>query len=140
MSESNWVVLAACLLLVGCGGSEMTRSALQSVQAAAEKAAELEASGGYAEALPLIDGSIKQGGLNPDQLAEAYLLRARCLCEVGMLQEAERDLAAAELGSPSPASWHFSRAILLAKQNKAIESKSEFAKAIRIDPRLKMPK
>ena len=132
------MVIGACLVLPGCGGGIAT-SQLQSAQLAAEKAAELEKSGSYAEAFPLIDGAITNGGLNPDQLSEAYLIRARCHCAAGKLQEAERDISFAEQGAPNPASWHFSRAILLAKQNNSAESKAEFAKAVRIDPKLKMP-
>ena len=138
MSKLIWTVIVACLVLSGCGG-ELSKSDLQSAQSAAEKATELEKSGSYAEAFPLVDGAITKGGLNPDQLSEAYLLRARCRCAAGKLEEAVRDIGFAEQGSPNPVSWHFSRAILLAKQHKAAESKAEFAKAVRIDPKLKMP-
>jgi tetratricopeptide (TPR) repeat protein len=117
----------------------MSESDLQSAQSVFEKAIELEKSGNYAEAFPLIDGAIVKGVLNPDQLSEAYLIRARCQCTAGKLEEAERDLGFAEQGSPNPASWHFSRAILFAKQNKTAESKAELAKATRIDPKLKLP-
>ena len=138
MSKFRCIVVGACLVLTGCGGGLPT-SQLQSVQVAAEKAAELEKSGNYAEAFPLIDGAISNGGLNPDQLSEAFLIRARCHCASGNLAEAERDIDFAEQGAPNPASWHFSRALLLAKQNKAAESKAEYAKAVRIDSKLKMP-
>ena len=138
MSKLKCMMIGVCLVLPGCGGGLPT-SQLQSVQVAAEKAAELEKSGSYAEAFPLIDGALTKGGLNPDQLSEAYLIRSRCHCAAGKLVEAERDLGFAEQGAPNPASWHFSRAILLGKQNKASESKAEFAKAARIDPKLKMP-
>lgn len=138
MSKLICIVISACMILSGCGSGRAT-SQLQSSQLAAEKAAELEKSGSYAEAFPLIDGAITKGGLNPDQLCEAYLIRSRCHCAAGKLEEAERDLGFAEKGAPNPASWHLSRAILLAKQNKASESKTEFAKAARIDPKLKMP-
>ena len=117
----------------------MSEADLQSAQTSAEKAIELEKSGNYTEAFPLVDGAITKGGLNPDQLSEAYLLRARCLCAADKLEDAERDLGMAEQGSPNPASWHFSRAILFAKQKKTAESKAEFAKAVKIDPKLKMP-
>jgi tetratricopeptide (TPR) repeat protein len=131
-------MLATCFCLQGCGGG-MSVAELQSAQMAADKATELEKSGSYAEALPLIDSAITKGGLNPDQLSEAYLLRARCLCAADKLEDAERDVGMAEQGSPNPASWHFSRAILFAKQKKVAESKAEFAKAVKIDPKLKMP-
>jgi tetratricopeptide (TPR) repeat protein len=137
---NRYVVVFLLLILAnGCGSGGINKADMQSTQESAEKAIELEKSGKYAEALPLIDVAISKGGLNPDQLAEAYLLRARCHCAKGSLELAEADLASAELGSPNPASWHFSRAILFAKQKKIAESKSELAKAQRIDPKLKMP-
>lgn len=138
MTKFSWMVMAACLLLTGCG-SDLSKSDLQSAQTAAEKAIELEKAGSYAEAFPLVNEAITKGGLNPDQLSEAYLLRARCYCAADKLEDAQRDLGFAEQGSPNPSSWHFSRAILLAKQKKTSESKAEFAKAVRIDPKLKMP-
>jgi tetratricopeptide (TPR) repeat protein len=138
MSKFICLAIVACVALSGCGGG-MASSELQSAQSAAEKAAELEKSGNYAEAFPLVDSALSKGALNPDQLSEAYLIRARCHCDAGRLEEAERDMSFAEQGSPNPASWHFSRAILLAKQKKTAESRAEFAKAVRIDPKLKMP-
>jgi Flp pilus assembly protein TadD len=105
----------------------------------AEQAFELERSGKITEAGPLVQQAIEGKGLNPDQLSEAYLLRARWHCATDKLSEAEADLELAERGSPNPSSWHFTRAILLAKQGKAAESKSEFNTAKKIDPTLKMP-
>ncbi len=135
-----WLVfaIAGCATIAGCG-SGMSKSAVQETQSAAEKAAELEQTGKYSEAIPLLDTAISNGGLNPDQLAEAYLSRSRCHSLTGKLAEAEQDLNTAEQGSPNPASFHFTRAILLLKQDKASESKAEFAKARRIDSTLKMP-
>ena len=138
MQKLILVLVAACILFTGCGDG-LSKSELQSAQAAADKAIELEKNGSYPEALTHIDGAITKGGLNPDQLSEAYLLRARCLCAADKLEDAERDLGFAEQGSPNPASWHYSRAILLGKQKKITESKAVFSKAVRIDPKLKMP-
>lgn len=139
MSKMIWILVAAVAGFSGCS-SGLPAGDLKSAEAAVEKAIALEKSGSYAEAFPLVDSSISNGGLNPDQLSEAYLLRARCHCAAGNLEEAERDIGFAEHGSPNPASWHFSRAILFSKQNKAAESKAEFALAVRIDPTLKLPK
>lgn len=138
MCKLTWTLFAACVFIAGCSNG-LSKSQLESAQAASEKASELEKSGSYAEALPLIDAAISKGGLNPDQLSEAYLLRARCSCALDKLEDAERDVGFAEQGSPNPASWHFTRAILFAKQKKSADSKAEFAKAVRIDPKLKMP-
>lgn len=139
MSKRNVAMVLLTLALAGCG-SGMSKSQLQESQSAAEKAAELEKSESYAEALALVESAISGGGLNPDQLADAYLLRSRCHSMTGKLEEAQRDIEAAEQGAPNPARFHFSRAILFLKQNKAAESKAEFTKASRIDPSLKMPR
>lgn len=134
------VFLGLCLLVfAGCSGGGMSASQLQSAQEAFEKALECESNGKYADALPLVESAVSKGGLNPDQLSEAYLLRSRCYSIAGKTDLAEKDLSTAEQGSPSPSSYSFSKAILLAKQSKANESKAEFAKALKINPKLKMP-
>lgn len=134
-------LISALLLLfsLGCGGA-VSKNVIQSAQVSLDSAVDLEKGGKYAEAIPLISSAIAQGGLNADQFCEAYLLRARCYSYEGKLDEAMKDIEAAEQGSPNPANWHYSRAIVFAKQNKSTESKAEFAKAVKIDPKLKMPK
>jgi tetratricopeptide (TPR) repeat protein len=130
---------AGLLCLCGCGAA-LSKNAVQSAQVSLDSAMELEKSGKYDDAIPLVTSAVTQGGLNGDQLCEALLLRSRCYSLAGQLDEATKDLEAVEQGSPNPASWHYSRAVLFAKQNKNAESKAEFAKALKIDPKLKMPK
>jgi tetratricopeptide (TPR) repeat protein len=124
---------------IGCGGGTMSESQLKNAQGSFEQAAMMEADGKHAEALPLIEAAMSKGGLNPDQLSEAYLIRSRCYSLANKTDMAEKDIASAEQGSPNPASLSFTKAILLAKQSKAAESKAEFAKAVKINPKLKMP-
>jgi tetratricopeptide (TPR) repeat protein len=118
----------------------MSATKLQSAQEVFEQAIALESSKKYSEILPLLNNVLQDGGLNPDQLAEAYLLRARCHCEAGATSEAEKDLELAEQGAPDPAKYHLTRAMLLAKLNRTAESKAEMAKAVKIDPKLKQSK
>ncbi len=137
MNKLRIVWLLTCIALAGCGGG-MAKSTVQSSQVAIDSAISLEKERKMADAMKMVSSAIEAGGLNPDLLCEAYLLRARCYCAEGKLAEAESDIAAAEQGSPNPATWHYTRAMLLAKQNKTAESKAELAKAQRIDPKLKL--
>ncbi|MEQ1829014.1 MAG: hypothetical protein ABL921_23830 [Pirellula sp.] len=133
------VCILVLVVLPGCGGGQMSESQLRSAQESLEKASELERNGSHADALPLVDAALTKGGLNPDQLSEAYLVRSRCYSLSGKPDLAQKDIESAEQGSPNPASLSFAKAILLAKQNKPTESKAEFNKAVKIDPKLKMP-
>ncbi len=133
------LVCMALLPLLGCG-SGMSSSEVQEVQALFDKAIASEKGGNLDEAFLKIDQAISQGGLNPDQLAEAYLLRSRCQSTKGNLDAAWADLEFAEQGSPNPAGWHFSRGVYFAAKGDAAKSKSEFATARRLDPSLKIPK
>ena len=118
----------------------MSGATLKSAQEVFDQAIALESSKKYSEILPLLNKVLQDGGLNPDQLSEAYLLRARCHCESGATSEAEKDLELAEQGAPDPANYHWTKAILLAKLNRIAESKAEMAKAVKINPKLKQAK
>jgi len=144
MNSIRWV--SYCLFIlsavgsIGCGNGGMSGTTLKSAQEIFDQAIALESSKKYSEILPLLNKVLQEGGLNPDQLSEAYLLRARCHCEAGATNEAEKDLELAEQGAPDPANYHFTRATLLSKLNKVAESKAEMAKAIKINPKLKQTK
>ncbi len=124
--------------LVGCGdgaGEDVVRSAQVSLDEALAK----EASGDLPNALQAIDAALSNGGLDPDQLAEGYLLRARCYCASGELDKAQADLEAADQGAPNPAKLHLTRGMLLDKQGKAAEAKAEYSLAKKADPSIKIP-
>jgi tetratricopeptide (TPR) repeat protein len=139
MNTLRTLICILALACLGCSGGGMSKSQLQSAQSAMEKAIEAESAGRFSDALPLIESAVSTGGLNPDQLSEAYLIRSRCYSMTGKTDLAEKDLSSAEQGAPSPASFAFTKAILLLKQNKLAESKAEFNKAVKLDPKLKMP-
>lgn len=133
------IVLGSVLLALGCS-SEISADIVQDSQAALDKARVMLAEGGSAaEALPLLDAAVMDPGLDADQYVEAVLLRARCYAETGELDKAEADVQEAEMGDPSEALLHFTKAIVYDRQGKAKESKKEFAIARRLDPSLKMP-
>ena len=128
-----------CLLFMGCGGSSVSKTSLQDAQAFYDKAMELDQKGQFVEAAAEMEKGLAGGGLNPDQLSEAYLIRARGLAVSGKTDLAEKDVESAERGAPNAVSLHFTRAILLMKKGSTAESKAEFAKATKLNSKLKMP-
>jgi tetratricopeptide (TPR) repeat protein len=125
-------------LITGCG-SPANEDLVRNAQVTFDDAVAKEASGDLAATLPLIDSALSNGGLNPDQLAEAYLLRARCYCASGELEKAQLDIDMADQGAPNPAKLHLTRGILLDKQGKSAEAKVEFSKAKKADPAIALP-
>lgn len=128
-----------CLLFLGCGGASVSKTSLQDAQAFYDKAMELDQKGEFVEAAAEIEKGLAGGGLNPDQLSEAYLIRARGLAVSGKVDLAEKDVESAERGAPNPVSLHYTKAIVLMKKGNAAESKAEFAKATKLNSKLKMP-
>ncbi len=131
--------LGLMLQLVGCDGS-MSATQIRTAQVLYDEAIEHETAGQKDDAFQKIDTAINQGGLGPDQLGEAYLLRARCHSALGDLAAAQQDLDFAEQGSPNPSAWHFTRGIYFAAKGDAAKSKAEFATARKLNPALKIPK
>ena len=130
--------MVALLAIAGCGGGGgMSASQIQTAQVLFDEALVCDKAGSATEAFTKVDAAIVQGGLNPDQLCEAYLLRSRCHSASGKLEEALADIEFAEQGSPNPSVWHFSRSVYFAAKGDAAKSKSEFAIARRLNPSLK---
>ena len=132
------LISVAIACVSGCASS-MSATDLQAVQVGFEQALEMELAGNIDQAMAAIDKSIVQGGLDPDQLADGYLLRARCKARSGDLDGAEMDLENAERGAPDPGRWHWTRSILFEKQGKAYEAKSEMVAARKNDPLKRIP-
>jgi len=128
----------ALTLTAGCG-EQVNEDLLRNAQVTFDDALAKEASGDLAGTLPLIDAALTNGGLNPDQLAEGYLLRARCYCAGGELEKAQTDIDMADQGAPNPAMLYLTRGMLLDKQGKSAEAKAEFNKAKKADPTITLP-
>jgi hypothetical protein len=131
----------ACVSLVVAGCSDsMSGDEIALASSSFDKALELEQSGSHGEALVEVEKAITGGGLTPDQLGEAYLLRARAKANTGDVPGAEADLATSEQGSPDLAIFHWTRSVILDKQGKASEAKSAMALARKNDPTNRLPK
>lgn len=134
------ICMAALLCAAGCrSNSGLSASQIQSAQVLLDEALAGDKEGNAAEAFAKVDAAITQGGLNPDQLCEAYLLRARCYSADGKLDEALADLELADQGSPNSSMRHYSRGVYFAAKGDAAKAKSEFATARKLNPALKLP-
>lgn len=142
MFASRWYQGSLGVLILGVTlgcGQQVSENTLRNAQVTFDDALAKEASGDLTGALPLIEAALTNGGLNPDQLADGYLLRARCYCTAGELEKAQADIDMADQGAPNPAKMHLTRGMLLEKQGKSAEAKAEFSKAKKADPTLKLP-
>ncbi len=134
-------VWGICLLaaMAGCSGSGMDESLVQSGETGLQEAIKLIESNQAGQAMPLLEKSINQGGLNADLLSMALVLRARCHIEAGNTDAAAQDLDRAEQGSAPLDQFHLTKGLLLKKLGKAQEASAEFAKAKKISPKIKIP-
>jgi tetratricopeptide (TPR) repeat protein len=130
--------ISLCMLLLGCE-KPISEHDNRMSQVAYEEAIQLVDASSFDEALSVVNEAIAAGGLSADQYADALLLRCRCQCNLGNMEQAESDLAKAELGSPNPASFELARGILLSKQGKKRDSEEAFKLAKKIDPSIKIP-
>jgi hypothetical protein len=139
------LTLACCVvpwLLVASAGcsSKVSSANIQGAQTAYDTAMELERNTQHADALAKIEEAIGAGGLSPDQLAAALLLRARAKAHTGDIPGAEADLEFADQGSPDPAFFHWTRSIILEKQGKSKEAGAAMSLARKSDAARQLPK
>ena len=132
----TFCALLALLLSVGCS-SGTTATDVVTAQNALEQGFDFVRANNVGEALPLLDQAIETGGLNPDQFAEAMMLRAWCHAKIGDLEKAKQDQTEAEMGSPSPGLICFVNAAILEQEGDTKQAARELAKAIKLDPSLK---
>ncbi len=72
--SSSWLVLL--IVLAGCSGSKMDESVIQSSEVNLQEAIKLVEGNQCAQALPMLDKCINEGGLNADLLSTALIQRA----------------------------------------------------------------
>lgn len=133
-------LLFACVVTATGCSEKVASSSIASAQQALEQARDMVAGDNAAGALPLLSQAIGEGGLDADQYAEAFLLRAQCYALGGDVEKAQADLEQAELGAPSQGLLHLTRGIILSQQGKESEARKEFAAAKRLDSSLVIPK
>lgn len=117
----------------------MDKSVIQSGEVGLQEATKLVESNQYAQALPLLEKCISDGGLNADLLSMALIQRARCYIDAGNTDAAGQDLEHAEQGAAPPEQLHLAKGLLLRKKGKSQEAAAEFAKAKKISPKIKIP-
>ncbi len=136
-------LLTGCfgLLVILAGGCSEPVIPAQSVaerEKAYDEAVALVSQKNYSAALASLDKALSGSGLNSDLYAEALLSRAICYIELGQLDLAEKDLAAAEPGVPDQAKFLMIRAKLLKGRGDVAGATAAQQKAQQINPAIKM--
>ncbi len=133
------LIVVLFLVPTGCSNGTMDKNVIQSGEVGLQEATKLVEGNQYAQALPILDKCINDGGLNADLLSMALIQRARCHVDAGNTEAAAQDLERAEQGSAPPDQFHLAKGLLLRKQGKSAEASAEFAKAKKASPKIKIP-
>lgn len=131
--------LALIVVGLGCSGGSMDQNTIQSGEVGLQEAIKMVESNQCSQALPILEKSISEGGLNADLLSLALVQRARCHIEAGNTEAAAQDLDRAEQGAAPQDQFHLVKGLLLRKQGKAQEATAEFSKAKKLSPKIKIP-
>lgn len=130
-----WAALAG-----GCSSNKMDQSLIQSSEVGLQEALKLVEDNQCSRAISILDKCINEGGLNADLLATALVQRARCHIDAGNTEAAEQDLDRAEQGAAPLDQLYLTKGLLMKQLGKAQEANTEFAKAKRISPKIKIPR
>lgn len=131
------LVGALCAAVAGCGGAKVDEGGRQSgAEAFASAVSEFDQRS-YEPAAEHFTTAITQGGLNPDQYAEAAVKRAVCWGAAGEYDEALAELDKLLAGAPNLDQVQAARAFVLKKQGKSAEAAQALAAARRINRTIK---
>jgi tetratricopeptide (TPR) repeat protein len=115
------VILLLPLVLCSCmGGSRVEQRA--DAGAAFDAGIQAADAGNHQAAVEQLTVAIEEGAISPDFYVEALLRRAECQTQLGNLDAALADLAAAEPGAPDLQRLHEMRAYIYRKQGNRVEA------------------
>ena len=134
------IISSTIFFFAGCGRKEIPKDIVSGAEGSYQEAVTLVANNAFAEALPLLDKALGEGGgLNPDLISEAYVMRARCHAELGNLDKADADVNEAEKGAGDLAQLLLVHGIIANKRGDSAKAESSFSRAKEIDPNIKIP-
>jgi tetratricopeptide (TPR) repeat protein len=140
---NRFLLLIVCSIfsgLSGCGRKEIPKDIVSVAEGSYQDAVTMVGNKAYAEALSLLDKALGEGGgLNPDLVSEAYVLRARCHAELGNLDKADADMIEAEKGAGDLAQLLLVQGIIAKKKGDSAAAETSFSKAKELDPNIKIP-
>lgn len=133
-------VSALSLLAAGCGAPTPDPDNMQSSQLSYDDAVNAFAAKDFAAAEAGLTSSIDGGGLNPDLLAEAFMMRATARIELGEYDGALSDLDELAPVAPDPAELHRMRGDVHLAQGDKVAAKEAYTAARKLNPKIRMPR
>lgn len=138
---SRALLLIAVLVaahLVGCA-AQVDPSRIQTSQEDFDNGMQAFAVDDFDGARDAFTKVINAGGLTPDAIAEAYLLRAEACIRLNDLETARNDLQAVEQAAPDLARWYALVGQLELAAGNLDAGKAAYGEARKIDPKLPLP-
>lgn len=134
-----FVVCSLGLLLGGCSAGQQPSSEIATSEGGYDEAVIAFEASEFQKAEAHLSAAIDAGGLNPDLVVDAYLLRAEARTELEKLDEAMADLAFVEQGVPDLGRFHKLRGDILLAQGDKVGARKAFKNARQIDKSIKLP-
>lgn len=130
---------ACCLLLLGCSDGQHSPTDIATAEGGFDEAVVAFNEGNFQLAEDHLSAAIDAGGLNPDLIADAYLLRAECRTKLGKLDEAMADVTSVEQGAPDLGRFHQVRGDILLAQGDKVAAKQAYQEALKTNKNIKLP-
>ena len=134
------ILFMSCLLagIVGCSSQQPSAEIAES-EGTFDAAMIAFESSDFQLAEEQLTAAIEAGGLNPDLVAEAYLLRAESRAKLGKFSEAMTDLNGMDQRAPDKARYYQIRGDVLLGQGDNDAAKAAYAAARKIDRTIELP-
>jgi tetratricopeptide (TPR) repeat protein len=133
------LVVLSVLFCCGCGKTGMSSSDIATAQQSFDAGQAALESSDFESAEKALTQAIVTGGLDPDQIGQAMVGRARARLQLGRLDDAEADLREAEQGATNLGELYAVWGDLMIGRNDLAQSREMYAKARQHDPKVVMP-
>lgn len=127
------------MCLLGCSANKQSSSAVSTAEGGYDQALAAFESGDFQTAENQLTRAIDADGLNPDLVAEAFLLRAESRSRLGKLDDALADLAIVEQAVPDVARFQRVRGEILLAQGDTAGARDAYSKAREVDGTIALP-
>ena len=139
MNFRGSLTLLLFLLSCGCSSEQIPSSSIAASQSSYDEGIAAFEASDFSTADAGLTNAISNSGLDPDQMADALLKRAVARKELGQLEEALADVAAAEPGAPDLSVVYQIRGNIRIAQGDLAAAKQNYAEAKKLNPRIQLP-
>ncbi len=126
-------------LLMGCGGEKIKEADARTVAQRFESAVQAAAQGNHARAVEDLGFVIASGGVSPEEMVEAYLLRIESALALGNLDQAKVDLAVVEQAYTDECRFMIVKGKVHRAEGDTVGAAKAFARAKELNPMVMTP-